>query len=70
MDQLGLLEQERDVLQARCKQLEQGVYGLPEAVIDIQALKAKVAALIESRAGKSHVASCVNVQKQLNPQQY
>lgn len=47
------------MLQARCRQLEQGLYGLPEAVADIQALKAKVAALSESRAGTTKALVCL-----------
>lgn len=56
---LDLLRCERDVLQAQCRQLEQGLYGLPEAVADIQALKAKVAALSESRAGLIKALACL-----------
>ena len=42
---------EQDLLE-RCKLLASGVYGLPEAVADILALKTKLAALSEDRAGK------------------
>ena len=51
-DELGALMCERDALKARCKQLEAGLYGLPEAVADIQAFKTKLAAMSENRAGK------------------
>ena len=48
---------ERAQLRTRCKQLEAGLYGLPEAVADIQALKGKVVALSKCRHGKKH--TCV-----------
>lgn len=35
------------------KVLEQGVYGLPEAVTNIQSLKSKITLLNEDRAGTS-----------------
>ena len=41
---------QQDLLE-RCKLLAKGVYGLPEAIADIQSLKTKLAALSEDRAG-------------------
>ena len=38
------------------KVLEKGVYGLPEAVANIQSLKSKVSDLSEDRAGKSQTS--------------
>ncbi len=58
--QLDLLEQ--------CKLLAKGVYGLPEAVADIHALKTKLAALSENRTGKQHSAfSCWPIHAVVQP---
>ena len=42
-------------LQDQSKVLEKGVYGLPEAVTNIQSLKRKISVLSEDRAGMSQI---------------
>lgn len=62
IDHLGFRRQKPSMesfeheLEDQSKVLEKGVYGLPEAVANIQSLKSKVSVLNQDRAGKSHTS--------------